>query len=498
MTFKTPILILLFLSFFTSFAQKEVLSLTIDDKTAMLPRTKKGFNFLNTTNGDLVIVMIDNKMGFANLFDKDFTEKSAVIFNPPKHENILGYKIIGNTYEILFSNNSKKKFTIIRIDFDSKEVSEKDFKFDFEDEKYLETVHYNNQLFVFTGTKDNVFIIRELGEGGFLTLKSFQIESRKQDFLKLIGLKPFNPEREVNENRKEKLLKREQLFGSLKSNVTKIDNRVPNAIEQTAQNNKLYQNNKLVYLTIEDEDSLRTIFYKIDLESLDMEEAFYNYPKGRVGDFKKHNSYILDNKLFQLGSSDNEMKISVKSFSGEVLKEFYIERNQPIKFKNSPIIQDGKTFVPFVNRRELEETSQYLRKVSSGNIGLTGYKEGDLYYFTIGGFKESSSGGGGIMMGGGYGFTGSTAGGMPIVAYQEPTYHSYSSYTSTKSTFFNTHFDAAFNYVAREDSENIFDRIQKFKKSIQYESAEDIFINDGKVYYSYYNLKEKTLRIIEM
>ena len=496
MNFKITVFLLFYFSFFMCFSQKEVLSLKIDDNTTMLPRKKDGYNFLNTKTGDLVLVMLDKKMGFANLFDKDFNVKSTLTFDPPKYENILGYKIIANTYKILFSNNSKKKFAILSIDFDSKKVSEKEFKFDFDDEKYLETVHYNNQLFLFTATKENVFILRELNDDGLNALKSFQIENRKQDFLKLVGLKPFNPQREVNENRKEKLLNREQLFGSLKSNVTKIDNRVPNAIEQTAQNNKLYQNDNLVYLTIEDEENLQTIFYRIDLEDLSMKQGLYEYPKGKIWDFKKHNSFILEDKIFQLGINIDEMKIIVKNFDGEILKEFYIEKNQPISFKNSPIIQDGQTFVPFVNRRELEETSKYLRKVSSGKIGVTGYKDGNLYNFTIGGYKEISSGGGGMMMNG-VAMGGPTGGGVPIVHYS-PTFYSFSTYNSTNSTFFNTHLDSDLNYVAQDESDNIFDRIKKFKKEIQYESAEDVFIHEGKIYFSYYNLKEKTLRIIEM
>lgn len=482
MSFKTPILLVLFFSFFTSFAQREKVSLQIDDNTSMLPRKKEGYNFSNTKTGDLAIVMIDKKMVFANLFDKDFNVKSTFTFDPPRPENILGYKVIGNTYEILFSDNSKKKFAVISIDFDSKKASEKEFKFDFDDEKYLETVQYNDQLIVLSANKENKLIFRELGENGLTSFKSFVIASKNTD---------------------QKLLNRKEFLGSLKSNVTKIDNRVPNAIEQTASDNKLYQKDNLLYLTIEDDENLQTIFYKIDLEGLGMEKANYEYPKGRVGDFKKYNSFILDDKIFQLGSSNNEMKITVKNFEDEILKDFYIEVNQPISFKNSPIIQDGETFLPFVNHREMEETSKYLRKVTSGNIGLTGYKDGDLYYFTIGGYIELTGGAGGMMMmngGGGFNNGGVSSGGLPVMSYYtySPTYYSFYSYNSTKSTFFNTHFDSDFNYVSKEESDNIFDKIKKFKKDIQYESAQDVFIHEGKVYFSYYNLKEKILKIIEM
>lgn len=485
MNFKIPILLIFFLSFLTCYAQKEVLSLKIDDNTSMLPKQKEGYTLLNTKTGDLVIVMIEKKKGFASFIDKNFKEKSTLDFDilASKYGNVLGYNIDGETYKILFSNKSKGKFAILTIDFNSKAVSKNELDFDFDDydEKYLETVQYNNQLFVLSANKENRLIIRELGDTGLPTLKSFAINS---------------------ENKDQKLLKREDLFSSLKSNITKIDNRVPNAIEQTASDNKLYQSDSLIYLTIENKDGSQTNLYSIDLENFTFEQTTFEYPKGRVGDFRKYNSFVLEDKIIQLGSSDNEMKIIIKSLAGKNLKEFYIEVNQPIKFKNSPIIQDGQTFLPFVNHREMEETSKYLRKISSGNIGLTGYKDGDLYYFTIGGYIEMKGGGGGMMMMGGGGITsgGVSSGGVPMMSYStyNPTFYSFNSYSSTKSTFFNTHLDTDFNYVVQEESDNIFDRIKKFKKDIQYESAEDVFINEGKVYFSYYNLKEKILKIIEM
>ena len=505
MNFKIPVILFLSLSFFTCIAQKEVASLKIDDNTSMLPKQKEGYTIFNAKNGDLVIVMIEKKRGYASLLDKNFKEKSTLDFDilASKYGNVLGYDIDGETYKILFSNKSKGKFAILTIDFNSKGVikNELDFDFDDYDEKYLEAVQYNNQLFLFSATKSNAFIIRELTGNGFNELKSFQIENLKQSFLKIAGLKPLSTDQVPNEPRKQKLLKREDLFSSLKSNVTKIDNRVPHSIEQTASNNKLYQKDNLVYLTIEDDENLQTVFYKIDLEVLNMEKALYDYPKGKVGDFKKYNSIILEDKIFQLGSSNNEMKIVIKNFEGETFKVFYIEVNQPISFKNSPIIQDGETFVPFVNHREMEETSKYLRKVSSGNIGLTGYKDGDLYNFSIGGFIELKGGAGGMMMNGGGVYNGGVStGGVPVMNYYtyNPIYNSFYSYNATKSTFFNTHFDSDFNYVTKEESDNIFDRIKEFKKGIQYESAEDVFIHEGKVYFSYYNLKEKILKIIEM
>lgn len=472
MNFRITILIFLFLGFISGHAQKEVLAMKID-KTSSL-KNKEGFNFLNTETKDLMLILLDKKTIVANLFNKDFELKSTLTFDSPKNDNVLGYKIVDNTYQILFSNNSKKRFSIVNINFDSKRASTEDFKFDFGDEKYLGSVHYNNKLYLLSANRANDFTIREFIDKEFSTLKKIAIDSKKSN---------------------EKLLNFPKGQNSIRPNLTKIDNRVPNAIEQTASYNKLYQKNNLLYLSTEDEEGLQTVLYKIDLTNLSLEQASFEYPKGNIGDFTNYNSFILDDHLFQLGSSKDEMKVSIKNFDNEVLNEFYIESDKPIDFINSPIFQEGGGFLSFKDRRELEETSKYLKKVSEDRIGIAGYKDENLYHFTIGGFREGV-GGGMIMSGGGYTVSGGVA---PSVNFTyNPTFYAFSNYSTTNSTFFNTHLDADFNYVSLEGSENIFDKLKAFKKNIKFDTAEDVFIHRGKVYLSSYDSWDKTFKIIEM
>lgn len=468
MNFRIPILLILSLLFVKSFAQKEVVSMKIDGTSKL--KNKEGFNLLNTETDDLAMILMDKNTLVANLFDKDFDLKSTLAFDSPKQTNILGYKINGNTYKILFSNNSRKKFSVVNINFDSKRTSTQDFIFDFGDEKYLGSVHYKNQLYVFSANRDNDFIIRELTDKDFSTLKTLSVDSKKSN---------------------EKLLKfpKAQSFVSIQPNLTLIDNRVPNAIEQTASENKLYQKDKFLYLSTEDQEGKQTILYKIDLGNLNLSERSYEYPNGEIGDFNNYNSFILDDHIFQLGSSKEELKFHIKNFDNEILNVFYIKKDKPIDFINSAIFQEGG-FLSFKDKRELEDTSKYLRKVSADKIGITGFKDRELYHFTIGGFREFVRGGGGgmIMPSGEYG----------VNLSQNPTHYAYSSYSTTNSTFFNTHLDTNFNYVSFEGSENIFDKIKAYKKTIKFDTAEDVFVHQGKVYFSSYDSWNKTFKIIEM
>ncbi|WP_127846548.1 hypothetical protein [Psychroflexus aestuariivivens] len=485
MTRKILILILILFSISTT-AQEEVLSFTEDDDTSS-KRSKDGYSFSNTSNGDLAIVFMDRKNVFANLFDSNFKKIASINGKAlkRKYKNLLGYRINENKYELLAANNSLNKFVVQVLDFGTGKTAIKKMKIDLGKEEFIEVLHYKNDLLVITATKENQFVLRKLSDDfNFKELKRFDI---------------------VAEERDQKLLKSGfftmGLFGGATSNVTKVDNRVPNAIEQTAKANKLYQSDNKIYLTIENEDELVTTLHIIDLESLTLSTKIYPYPKGNIDDFKAYNSFILEDKLLQMGSSPEEMKLVVKNFDNTIIKEFYLEKGVPIAIKNSPIIQEGRTMLPFQNRREMEKTSKFLRKVSSGNLGVTAYRKDDNYSFTIGGFKNVSNAGGGMMM-----MPGNFAGSTPITTSAGtvfiPTYNpiltSFNVYSSTKSTYFNTTLDQDFNYIKKEEESNIFDIIEDFKNEIRYNTADDYFFHNGELHFGYYNTKTKSYHLYKM
>jgi len=472
-------LILGVLSFTNIHAQEEVFSFLQDDQTTF-NRKKDGFSFSNNLTGELAIVFIDREHVFANLFDKDFNLEGTVTgyAQKEKFSNLLGYKINNRKYVLLSSNSSMKKFTVQILEFDTGNTFMQELDIDLGKEKFLETIHYKNDLFIITATKKNELVLRKLSESlNFEEIKRFTInvEKRNERFFFF------------------------DLLGKATSNIVKVDNRVPNTLEQTAKDNKLYQIKNKVYVTIESDKELLTTLHIVDLESLTLTTKTYPYPKGEIGDFKVFNSFLLEDKIIQLGCSYNEMKLVIKNLDNSIVKTHYLEKDVPIAIKNSPIIQQGPTTLGFKSRREMEETSKYLKKISSGKLGVTAYRNGDTYSFTIGGYKLVSSGGGMMMSGGGFGATSiQTGGGAVFVPAYNPTFVSYNNSSSTKSTYFNTTFDEDFNYVEKEAEANIFERIKEFKKDIKYETAEDVFFHQDDLFFGYYNTKEKKYHLYKM
>src|SRR5690606_3094444 len=96
-------------------------------------------------------------------------------------------------------------------------------------------------------------------------------------------------------------------------------------------------------------------------------------------------SYLFQDKIFQIGGNKKIMVLTVKDLeTGKELKRLTVSNNEEITFKNSPIIQEGNAFLPG-SKRELDNTSQFLRKISSENIGVAVFPTKNGYQITIGG-----------------------------------------------------------------------------------------------------------------
>jgi hypothetical protein len=216
----------------------------------------------------------------------------------------------------------------------------------------------------------------------------------------------------------------------------------------------LYQNKETLILSF-DANKEATILYTINIKELSLSINSIPYPKAKINeDYKKYNSYIYQNKIFQIVCSRDEMAFQVKDLDGTLLKNYYVNRDMPIRFKNSPIIQEGTTALPFVTTRKLEQTTKYLRKVASGKPGINVQKVNGLYYITLGSYKYVTNA-------------------MPTVSEPtmssngfityNPTYLSYNTYTTTKSTYFNTILNFEFEHIKGKQEPNMFDRVSAYK-----------------------------------
>lgn len=464
--------ILLFSINYQLVSQENVLS--FKNETLSRRTKKNSYTISNKLNNDLAIVIIERKQIFAHLFNNDFSQKAALKTKniKPKYNTALGYCIINEEYNILYTNSNRNKFALLTLNFNSGQGFSREISVDLEDEYFIDTINYNNKLYLLSADIDSNLHLKEFNNNSeFHLVKTFSLDEIKENTA-LISSR-FQIGSFV-------------LRGMETANITKIDQRVESSIEQTSNENKMYQKNDSIYLTF-DVNEIGTQIYKINLDSYSITLNEIPYPKGKIKDFKKFNSYIYQDKLYQIASSKEEMSFVIKDLKGVFLKEFYITKEKPIDFKNSPIIQEGQTALPFVNKRELEQTRKYLRKITSGNIGLTVLEKNGTYNIKIGGFQYITNNAPvmAVTTNASGGFTGFNT-----------TYLAYNSYTTTKSTYFYSILDASFTHKKGTIKDNVFNKIAEFKLSKNYFTAEDVFFHNNQLYLGYFNLKESQYSLL--
>ena len=460
--------------------QQEVISFKINTKS---PRSSKTtYTMSNEAANQLAFFIEDRKDIHAHLFDNSFNEISKFTFETPKrrYSEILGYSVNNNVFHLLYANAGIKKFLLVSADFNSKQTTTSELDFRRNGELYIDSVLHNNNLYVLTSDKTSI-IIRKLEENA--TLKTIKVL-------------------DMNEGVDDNILYRSKAdfwgfysFNLKESNITKIDHRVPTAIEQASASNKLYKYEDTLVLSLEDNEN-GTLVYSIDLNSFDIKQSVYDYPKGKIDDFKVYNSFIYDGKIFQIASSRKEMNFCMKSLDGgKMLKEVYLTKEDSITFKNGPIVQEGRTLLPFQNRRELEATSKYLRKISSGDIGIAVIKENNLYEITLGGYKEVQSGSGfAVGFGTQPGFN--TSGGVVFTPVFNPTFYNYSTYTNTKATYFDTVLTENFEHVKKDFELSLYQRIDDFMVNYKGVTGEDVFFHNTIPYKAYYDQKAEEFIVV--
>ncbi|MFC4633614.1 hypothetical protein ACFO3O_06825 [Dokdonia ponticola] len=476
-----------FLIFITSFvySQKPILDFkNLDFKRSI--RNVENYSLADSKTNNLAIILGQKEKISGYLYDSDFRKIGEASGDrlKRKYKETIGYIVTNETtYTLVYGTSSRKKFGYLSIDLKNGEITSNEIEFEFDNEKYLETILFENRMIMMSATKQNALTLREFtSDFTFKTIATFQFdaEDKEQQLLERgFGFNLFD-------------------YSNTTGGITKIDNRVPNTIERSSNENKLYHQGNKVYITFEDEES-QTILNILDLSTLKLTTNKLSYPKGKIDEFKNFNSFIHGENFFHIASSRDEMIFQVKNFDNEILKEFYVAQEDSIEFKNSTIIQDGSAYRN--KKRNLSTTKQYLRKITSGDIGVSIHQENGRYQISLGSHTVISNGGG--FVGAPIGPVGGTTVPIPngnsiFVPAYNPTFSSYGGYGFSKAVFINSLFDSDFNHIKDEIFENnIFDRVKEYQDELKWDTAEDVFIHNGKTYFSYWNTKEQQYSLLE-
>lgn len=408
---------------------------------------------VNKKNDHINLLFIDKKQIYSYLVSDHFQiiDRLKLDKKNRKFNTIVGSSISkDNDYRIFLTNKKKKKFISIHFSYKNKQSTISEINLDLGKELFVQSVNYNNNFYLITVqkklTKLNIYKFND-----DLTYKKQILD---------LSLYKFVIEDKFRKVNIYNALSKEEGF-SRSIQVYKFDENTPNSLEATSKLVKMYlRDNELVFSF--DHTKHVSQFLTINLDNY--KHHFSNFKTPYIASetqfIKKSNSFLSEDKVYQLATTSEEMVFTIKNYNTEeVIKSYKAKKTDSISFKNSRITQKGGSYA---GHREFEKTKKYLRKLSYADVGVAVYKNQDEYQVTLGGNKEIQQGGGMMMPMGFAGIPIGAIGGMSL--YFNPTMFAYSSYSRTKSTYINCKFDTDFNHLKGEIKKNPFDIISLFKK----------------------------------
>ena len=448
-------------------SQKEMISFKNTLKTSR-SEIKDVTPIVNSETGDFAIFIADAKNVYAYKLDKNFSVQ-AKLSSPErrrKYRLLLGSSVSStNDYVVYLSDNNRLKFLRLQFSFDTQEITEKEFRFDDPKERLLQTVSVKNKFYAFTfhSLKQQVFLYTFDDKGDS---KRDELDFSSFTFLGMRG--------------KEISFRRIVTPEMINTPVSKFFENDPQSIESVTELRKLYVRDDKVFFTF-DQNKQYTQVASIDLNSQELDVKKFEKPLSDASfKEKKTNSYLNGDYVFVASGTKKSYVLRIFNYTTqELVKEYSIEKDESINFKNTPIMQLGGTYKEY---RELEKTKQFLRKINQNKMGLAVFKRADGYQISLGGSQPT---GAGVP--------------VPVFSFGNFVYFfntsalAYSTYYASKSTKIDCLFDNSFNHVEGEIQKNAFDKMAKYQSPVI--NAQVIFKYDDFYLKGLYDKKTTTYRL---
>ena len=481
------IILLLLLAFSTfSFCQELAgeLKLKLNDKRHV-------FQIVDELKKEVSLFISDEDGVSSFKFNSDFKVVDSLKSTRPdkKFNSMIGYASKDNKYRVFWNSNKNKEINSQCFDFDTRKVTNESFKFDFTNEQIIQQITINNNFYIISLVKDTSILKMYIFDNGGKT------ETKTIDATSYTLIDSYGDTVSLFDAFKEEFLPFEDHF-SLKN----ISSETPTSLTFAAYKRKMYTTNSEIVFAF-DTNTKFTQLFKINLIDFSISRKMINqsseeFPKEKEVYEKDQfdtkpdvnsNSFIENNKIFQIKLCPYLIKISIKDLDGNIIKEFSAKLDQPIEFKNSEIIQESGDIK---SRRVLETSNQFIRKLYNSNPGITFFKKNENYYATIGSASQVMQDASGAVIGGAlFGMAGILIA-SALTANQNV--ENYNSYKNRKIVYLNSMFDANFNHLNGYLNPLAFDQLREFASDNKKNSDLTIFKFNSYLYLGAYNKKNKT------
>lgn len=430
---KKSIFILLIAFSVTSYAQKNWLYISTDyqpESTSL----KEVISVVNDKNDYLTVFFKERKTISGNEYDTDHVEINKPLENaklPKKARVYIGNSVSADAYVLFFTNQTKSKFASLKVDFKTGSYSiNEDLGLNISSEYFVSYFNKNNKIYILTMVKESsVFKVYTVDFDGHVDRKSIDVNYN------------FKTSKDKGVNMY-KLIS----GGSTRNETIEADE--PTSIKKASAHNKIYFEEDVIKI-ISDKFDERTYFINLDLNrsSAQVEEIINDKITSDKGLFET-NSFVFEDYYFRVYSTQRRLGLFIYELkTGKEITTYYINKNDSISFKNTPIIDYNE----LKGSEESEDVNMFLRRIKNSELGVSVHKVNDNYVISIGSSKDV------------YQSSGMMGPSIPIATFSGFTmFASFYSYATTNSIYIKCLFDKDFNHVQGEIPLNGFDKINEF------------------------------------
>nr|WP_299170544.1 hypothetical protein [uncultured Allomuricauda sp.] len=471
---KLPLTILYFFLCTSLFAQEKILEFNTEYED--FPSSiENSFTLVDEFTGNFTVFLTKNNDIAAYHFDASYKNIGRLVSKElsGKYKLPLGGTINKKEYSIFYSNEDKNKFAGITFDF--KKIRPSVFEIDLKLKKeiYLTQFVYENTFRIITSSyRENYIYVYTFDNNGAFTKKTIDLSGYN-----------FYGNSEYPSRLKSALGLNLHHIKHL-TEVVYAQDKVPYSLDSMISWIKMYMYGDSLFIVSDlNRDFTQIITYNLKNEVATLDKIDHASTKLE----SKSNSYLLNDKLFQINVNPEEIILKITSLtSKEVLKEHRITKKDELSLANGPIRQRGGRYKKY---REFEKTSQFLRKLSNGNLALHVGQTDKNYTINIGSVDEVE----GLVDVLVYLNPVSIVGVVgPLTIYVNPLALALLKASKTKAVYINSILDENFELTLNKEKDNIFYVVEDFieKEEIKRYKAADLFRYKG--YYIFGLLDKKS------
>ena len=444
---------------------------------------ENSFTMVDDVSGDFTVFLTRNSDISAYHFNAAFENEGRLLSRQlhNKYKVPLGGTLKQKKYSLFYTNSSKSKFAGITFDFESRWSNTFEIDLNLKKEIYLTRFLYQNTFYIVTSTyRENFLYIYAFDNFG--TYKKRTIDLSKYEFY---GASEYP-------TRLKSALALDYHNANHLTNIISVQNDIPYSLDSMVSLIKLYIIGDSLHLATDiNRDFTQIISYNLQNGSTSYDKINHVVLEQE----SLRNSYLLDKLLFQISVNQNEMVFQVTDLnSKKVLKKHHITKDEELYLANGPIRQRGGRYKQY---RELEKTSQFLRKLGNGNPAIHVNESNGQYVVNIGSVDEVKDGVIGVLA---YlNPYGAFAAFGALTLYVNPVALALYKVSNSKAVYINNILNEDFEPTNNKERDDIFYIIDDYikKEDIKRYTAADVFKYKDYFFFGMLDKKSKNYSFIK-